>query len=119
MTLGNQAETISGSKLPKDSKNSTAKGQLAVVWSVQSVKVEINTSSIDFCLAGGERFDLHIGYHNYLSVRCERRTSVRVRVSTLVSFARKTDYFAFSPRYYFRFLPTLSHIGEEGAASRT
>ena len=56
MTPGNQAETIFGSKLPKDSKNGTAKGQLAVVWSVQSVKVEINTSSIDFCLAGGERY---------------------------------------------------------------
>ena len=55
MTLGNQAETTYDSKLPKDSKNGTAKGQLAVVWSVQSVKVEINTSSIDFCLAGGEQ----------------------------------------------------------------
>ena len=55
MTLGNQAETIFGSKLPKDSKNGTAKGQLAVVWSVQSVKVEINTSSIDFRLAGEEQ----------------------------------------------------------------
>ena len=55
MTPGNQAETIFGSKLPKDSKNGTANGQSAVVWSVQSIKVEINPFSLNFGLAGGER----------------------------------------------------------------
>ena len=59
MTLGNQAETIFGSKLPKDSKNSTANGQSAVVWSVQSIKVEINPFSLNFGLAGGERYNPH------------------------------------------------------------
>ena len=62
MTVRNQAETIFGSKLPKDSKNSTANGQSAVVWSVQSIKVEINPFSLKFGLAGGERYKKETTY---------------------------------------------------------